>query len=171
MQPQWPHLALQSSKPLPSLPDQEIEIIEAESNDPELINWDTQIGGRVRPEDHQFWIQEQRAIPLWFRRHGQFIGYGYIRRDAGTLWFPQACLLGPIGVRNPQDSTPCVLAAVQQASRYASELHIQVPGPHPSLKTLLEIGFHIHSVDTFVSSSSTPFFDPQCYISSDGDLL
>jgi hypothetical protein len=53
----------------------------------------------------------------------------------------------------------------------ANILHIDVPGPHPSLALLLKTGFRITYVETFVSSSPTPFFDPQCYIASRSDLL
>jgi hypothetical protein len=153
---------------MPSTPA--IEIIEADPGDPALVRWDAQISGRPRPVDHLYWVREQRAVPLWFRRQGQIVGYGYIRLGAGTLWYPQACTLGPIGVRTPQDATDCVLAAVSWALQRAEVLRIDVPGPHPCLATLLERGFRIAYVDTFVSTTNTPFFDVQCYIAS-GDLL
>jgi GNAT superfamily N-acetyltransferase len=172
MHPHWPVFALQREKsthkiPLPS----EIEIIEADPHDPAFIHWDAQIGGRLRPVDHLYWVREQQAIPLWFRRQGQSVGYGYIRLGAGTLWHPHACALGPIGVTAPEDATDCVLAAVKKGMQEAEVLHIEVPGPHPCLAPLLESGFRISYVDTFVSTTATPFFDARCYIPSGGDLL
>ncbi len=172
MHPQWPHFALRLEKPtheMPLTPD--MEIIEADPGDPALVRWDAQISGRLRPVDHLYWVREQGAAPLWFRRQGQIVGYGYIRLGAGTLWDPQACTLGPIGASTPEDATACVLAAVNWALQQAEVLHIDVPGPHPCLATLLERGFRITYVDTFVSTAGTPFFDARCYSASGGDLL
>ncbi len=171
MRPQWPYFALRLQKPIREMPSiHDVEIVEVDVNDPELIRWDAQISGRLRPSDHQFWAQ-QRAIPLWFRRQKQIIGYGYVRLGAGTLWYPEACTVGPIGVNNPEDAAACVLATVKFASQKADVLRIDVPGPHPALAVLLEYGFHIPAVDTFMSSADTPFFDARCYIPSGGDLL
>jgi GNAT superfamily N-acetyltransferase len=172
MRPWWPHFALRLEKSarawhLPS----GIEIVEADPGDPGLIQWDAQISGRLRPADHEYWVREERAVPLWFRRQGQTMGYGYIRLGAGTLWYPHACTLGPIGVHTREDATACVVAAVSWSLQRAEVLRIDVPGPHPCLTTLLEQGFRIAYVDTFVSTADTPFFDAQYYIASGGDLL
>ncbi len=172
MRPQWPHFALRLEKPTHEMPlTPGMEIIEADPGDPALVHWDAQVSGRLRPVDHLYWVREQRAVPLWFRRQGQNVGYGYIRLGAGTLWDPQACTLGPIGASTPEDATACVLAAVNWALQQAEVLHIDVPGPHPCLATLLERGFRITYVDTFVSTAGTPFFDARCYSASGGDLL
>ena len=172
MRPQWPHFALRLDKPAHTwslAPD--TEIIEADSSDSALVSWDAQVSGRLRPAEHQFWVREERAVPLWFRRHGQIVGYGYVRFGAEALSDPQSCTLGPIGASTPEDATACVLAAVNWAMQRAVVLHIDVPGPHPCLSTLLERGFHIISFDTFVSTADTPFFNARCYIASGGDLL
>lgn len=171
MRPQWPHFVLRLEKSIYEMPSQDVEIVEADPHDPELIRWDAQISGRSRPADLQHWVREQRAVPLWFRRYKQIVGYGYIRLKAGTLWYPHACELGPIGVRTPEDATACVLATVKLALQQAHVLRIAVPGPHPCLATLLESGFRIAYVDTFVSTTTSPFFNAQCYIASGGDLL
>ena len=172
MHPQWPYFALRLQKSMSEMSSiHDVKIVEADVDDPELIRWDAQVSGRVRPIDHHFWIQKQHAIPLWFRRQKQILGYGYVRLGAGTLWYPEACILGPIGVSNPKDAAACVLATVNFAVREADVLRIDVPGPHPCLAVLLERGFRITDVDTFVSSATAPFFDPRCYISSGGDLL
>ncbi len=172
MRPQWPHFALRLEKPkykMPLAPD--VEIIEANPGDRELVQWDAQISGRWRPVDHQFWVREERAIPVWFQRRGQTVGCGYIRLGAGTLSDPQACTLGPIGAGTPEDAAASVLAAVNFALEKAEVLHIEVPGPHPCLAPLLESGFHITYTDTFVSTAANPFFDARCYIASGGDLF
>ena len=172
MRPQWPHFALRLDKSTHAwslIPD--MEIIEADPADPALISWDAQISGRQRLVDLQFWGFEEYAVPLWFRRQGQTVGYGYVRFVAEEISDLQACTLGPIGARTPEDATACVLAAVNWAVQRAVVLHIDVPGPHSCLAALLECGFHIISFDSFVSTAITPFFDARCYIASGGDLL
>jgi len=174
MQPQWPCFALhleQSARAWHTFADPVVEISEAEPDDPTLAQWDAQIGGRLRPLEHSYWVREQRAVPLWLRRRGQIAGYAYIRLGAGNLWHPDTCVLGPIGVSAPEDATACVLAAVGWAAQRAAVLHMDVPGPHPCLAPLLDSGFHIRYVDTLVSTAAAPFFDARCYLPSGGDLF
>lgn len=149
MRPHWPCFVLRLEKLAQKIPvDSTVEIVEADPFDQELVRWDAQISGRIRPVDHLFWVREQRAVPVWFRRHQQIVGYAYIRLNAGTVWYPHACTLGPIGVNSPEDAAACVLAAVNWALQRAEVLVIEVPGPHPSLTALLEIGFRISYVDS-----------------------
>ncbi|HZO73391.1 MAG TPA: GNAT family N-acetyltransferase [Ktedonobacteraceae bacterium] len=172
MRPQWPYFVLQLGQPPRTIPlASNVEIIEADADDPELVRWDAQIGGRSRHAEHSYWVRMQRAIPFWFRRRRQTIGYGYIRLGVGTLWHPHISMLGPIGVSTPEDAAVCTLALVKRALEQTNELRIEVPGPHPCLPMLLELGLHIVYVDTFVSTAATPFFDARCYIPSGGDLL
>src|SRR5579859_460337 len=172
MRPQWPYFELALEKPTDkwrSTPD--IQISEADPADPALIHWDAQISGRLRPADHHHWVHEQQAVPLWFQQEGQVVGYGYIRLGDKTLWYPQACALGPIGASTPENATACVLAATDWALQQTNAVLIGVPGPHPCLATLLERGFRITDVETFLSNAETPFFDARCYTPSGGDLF
>jgi GNAT superfamily N-acetyltransferase len=172
MRPWWPHFALRLDRPTQAWSlATDMEIIEADSSDLALLRWDARVSGRPRPQDLQFWVREERAVPLWFRRRGQIVGYGYVRFGAEEHSNPQACTLGPMGADIPDDATACVLAAVHWAMQRSVEIHIDVPGPHPCLTTLLERGFHIQSFDTFVSSASSLTFDARCYIASGGDLF
>jgi GNAT superfamily N-acetyltransferase len=172
MQPQWPNFCLRLDEPMP---DEKwltnLTIIEADAGDPALVEWDARVSGRRRPQDHAYWVNEQQARPLWFQQDGATIGYGYVRLGAGTLWFPDACTLGPIGARTPTAALTCVLAAVGWAHQRAKILLIDVPGPHPCLVPLLEAHFRITYVETYVSSSPMPFFDPRCFIASGSDLF
>ena|SRR5437588_8682420 len=136
-----------------------------------LIHRDAEIGGRRRPQEHTFWVREQRAAPLWFRRQGTVVGYGYVRLGAGTIYSPQACTLGPIGARTPDDAGVCVLAAVAWAQSRAVVLCIDLPGQHPALAALLDAHFRITYVETFMSAAHTPFLDPRCYVGSGGTLF
>ncbi len=172
MQPRWPHFCLRlQGPPRRDLSTNDVETVEAQAGDPLLAQWDAEIGGRLRPADHAYWLQAQRAAPLWLRRRGAIIGYGYARLGAGSLYHPDACTLGPIGARTPADAAACVLAAVEWARRRAAVLLISLPGPHPALAPLLDAGFHITYVETFLSTADTPFFDARCYIASGSDLF
>lgn len=172
MQPQWPFFVLRLEKPAQAVfPNSDIEIGEADRDDPELVRWDARVSGRSRQADLQFWVDEERGEPVWFRRGGQVVGYGYIRLDAGSLWYPHTCMIGPLGVERAEDATACVLAAVKRALQQTDVIRIAVPGPHPCLAILLEKGFLITCVDTFVSAAKTPFFDAERYIPSGEDLF
>jgi GNAT superfamily N-acetyltransferase len=172
MQPQWPHFCLQlQGSPRRDLSTGDVETVEAQVGDPLLMQWDAEIGGRLRPADHTYWVQEQLGTPLWLRRRGDLIGYAYVRLSAGSLYHPDACTIGPVGARTPEDATACVLAAVAWAHRRAAVLLVNVPGPHPALAPLLDVGFRITYVETFLSTAKTPFFDARRYIASGSDLF
>jgi hypothetical protein len=173
MRPQWPSFSLVLTEALPAdfSASADVEISEAQINDPALVTWDSQITGRLRPQEHAFWVSEHHGIPLWFYRRGVIVGYGYVRWHNESLWHPEVCVVGPIGVKRPEDAEVCVLAAISWARRRAKVLQIDVPGPHPCLTALLNARFRIVSVDTFVSSASIPQFDARNYILSGADLF
>lgn len=172
MQPLFPHFNLQWRGPVHTEPEPlatDLAVVEGEAGDPAFVQWDAQVGGRARPMDHAFWLEQQHAVPLWFRRQGVTLGYGYVRQVAATLLTPRTWVVGPVGVSAPAYATECVLAAIRWAEQHAEMLRIDVPGPHPCLAPLLERGFHIIYVETFHSTAS--FFDARCYIPSGSDLL
>ena len=172
MRPQWPHFPLLLEDAARArLPVTELEIVEAQAGDPALLDWDARVSGRRRPQEHAYWIAEQQGVPLWFRRAGETVGYGYVRLGAHTLAHPVACALGPIGASTAAEATACVLTAVDWARQRAQSLYIEVPGPHPCLMPLLEARFHIQYFDTYMTSAPKPFFDPTCYIASGSDLF
>src|SRR5260370_14301691 len=107
-----------------------MEFIEADPGDPALIHWDAQISGRWRPQDHRYWVRDQQAVPLWFRRRGHIVGYGYIRLDAGTLWLPHTCTLGPFEVRAPEEAEDFCLSAVNRPCTRAYLVPIASYGLH-----------------------------------------
>ncbi len=114
MQPLFPHFNLQwrgrvHTEPLAT----DLEVVEGEAGDTAFVQWDAQVGGRTRPVDHAFWLEQQHAIPLWFRRQGVTLGYGYVRQVAETLLTPPTWVVGPVGVSAPEYATECVLAATR----------------------------------------------------------
>lgn len=172
LRPRWPHFNLRWGRsPTSSSAEADVEVIQTEAEDPGVARWDEWIGGRSRPADHAYWAREQRAAPLWFRRHGTVVGYGYARFGAGTLQDPTACRLGPIGGATPEDAAACVLAAVNWVQERADIVLIDVPGPHLGLAPLLAARFQITYVENFLSTEGGPIFDASCYIPSGSNLL
>lgn len=174
MQPLFPHFNLRwqgeaGREPL-SLPSG-LEVVEGRAGDPEFMRWDSEISGRARPVDHAFWLKEDQAVPLWFRRRGVRVGYAYVRTVAKNLLSPRKTVVGPLGVSAPEYATECVLAAAGWAQQRADMVRIDLPGPHPALAALLERGFQIIYVETFHSSAAQPFFDVRCYVPSGSDLF
>ena len=173
MQPHWPFFYLRiNAADLKGCRATDIEVVEAQPEDANLINWDRGISGRDRPQDHDYWVNGAAAVPLWFRREGRMAGYGYMQMQSEeSLSYPGAITIGPIGARTIEDARMCALAAVAWASERASVLRIGVPGPHPALAPLLEAGFRITDTDIFVCRGSGMFVDPRRYIPSGGTLF
>jgi hypothetical protein len=95
-----------------------IRAIEADPDDTHWLRWDTQISGRPRPEDRNYWIAGRHGVPLWFTRGGRRVGYGMGQLlSDDLLWDPEALTLGPIGACERADAVGCVLAAVEWARR------------------------------------------------------
>jgi GNAT superfamily N-acetyltransferase len=174
LHPRWPHFCLRAATDqIGPLPDPaEISLEEGQPGDPALLQWDAAIAGRYRPADHAYWLEQTKARPLWFKRQGQVIGYGYAQGySPESLWYPQAITLGPIGVRTGADATACVCAAVGWARSRAETLLIGLPGPHPALIALLDARFKITYVETFLASAEPTFFDPTRYLPGSSTLF
>nr|PZN25786.1 MAG: hypothetical protein DIU80_14310 [Chloroflexota bacterium] len=172
LRPHWPNFLLRGHvSSLRGMLVGDVTVSEAAPDDPLLVEWDARDGGRERPQDHAYWVREEGGAPLWFRRGGELVGYGYVRLRAGTLYYPDAARIGAIGARTPAEAASCVAAAVRWASERADVLRIDVPGPHPALAPLLDDGFRITYVETLVASDQTLFFDPARYLGSGGSLF
>jgi GNAT superfamily N-acetyltransferase len=174
MQPRWPHFLLYADgNHLAELPRRDIEIAPAEPDDPELARWDADAGGRHRPQDHAYWIAGCGATPLWLSRGGETVGYGYVQRRNHeiALWYPKALSLGPVGARSAAAALDCACAIVAWAAVRAPALALGVPAAHPCLPVLLDAGFRITYVETFVSTAGDFPADPACYLPSGSTLF
>ena len=173
MQPQWPNYLMGAPGPLAASSLQtEIECEEGRADDPQFVEWDSIASGRRRPEEIAYWTSEQQAIPLWFRRKGKMVGYGYVSLNTSSFWASNVCTIGPIGVKQAEDAAACVMAALSWAAQHKVRMYrIDVPGPHPALAPLLNAGFHLFYTETFASSAHPPFFDPRGYIPSGSNLF
>jgi ribosomal protein S18 acetylase RimI-like enzyme len=170
--PQWPNFLLRSHRPRPELLlTAEIEAVEALPGDPAIIAWDAEIGGRERPADHAYWAASEGGVALWLLRGGEPIGYAIARLRAGTIWQPGAARVGPVGVLQAEEAGPALCAAIAWAATRADAIRVDLPGPHPGLAGLLEAGFRIGYIETFMLDSPRPFFNPRCYVGSGGALF
>jgi len=170
MRPWWPQIALHGvGIPPESLADGTVEVEVACADDPALVEWEWEIGGRPRAEDFAYW-QAHGATALWFRRDGATLGYAIVRVRGGTVRHPDAATIGPLGVRRAEDAAACTLAALGWARAQAEALCLMMPGPHPALAALLGAGLRIEDTYSFAASGDEPFHDPRRYISSGPDL-
>lgn len=149
-----------------------LEVVDARPGDPDLLDWDRAIGGRPRPQDHAYWIQHRGGVPFWLVRDGTRVGYGYIQTYSDDLPDPAGIVtLGPIGVRDPSDAEPSLLAAVRWASRQKLAMRLSVPGCHPALGSLIALGLRIYDTSYYCSSRQPRFADLRRYLPSGGDLF
>lgn len=175
IRPFWPVFDLGASvERLRSFPRTDVEDVMAEAGDPQLTGWDAEIGGRLRPQDHAYWMRQKGGVPLWFERNGKRLGYGYVQvqpRSEDAHWYGDTVRVGPLGVRDVADAVDCLTSALGWASEQGGRLSVLVPGLHPGLRPLLDAGFHIGDIDTFMSSTDPPFTDGRRYIPSGGGLF
>jgi hypothetical protein len=164
MRPTWPsiHLAAPSSRL--RLPASTVEAIQAPRLDPEFLRWDQRISRQERPADLAALGATLPAVPLWFTRAGKTIGYGYVQTSSEVvLAAPETFAIGPLGASTPGDALAATLAAFAWARDRSPRVRIALPGPHPAVGPLLEAGCRIAYVETFMSSSHEPLFDPELY--------
>jgi GNAT superfamily N-acetyltransferase len=172
MRPRWPNYWLVADPQwgahgLAALPGADIELVRAAPDDPALAAWDQRSFGYARPRDLAWFVASRAAQPLWFRRAGKTIGYGFVQRHCPeSLWNPDAWTVGPVGAETAEDARDCVCAATRWASERTSAARLGVPGPHLALLPLIEAGCRIVYNETFLASDGAPLFDPTRYLPS-----
>jgi ribosomal protein S18 acetylase RimI-like enzyme len=176
MLPQWPNFLLRAQRlNLSRLPQSAMLLEPANPHDPELITWDAHCSGRQRPEDHRYWQQSEGGIPYWLTLQGERRGYAYIRSNTLTLGDTGTAIegvrIGPLGGLRLNDTHTGLLATIREAATHADVIRVNIPGPNRSLPSLLDAGFRISYVETFMLNAAQPIFDPSCYISSGSSLF
>jgi acetyltransferase (GNAT) family protein len=172
MLPRWPNYWLAADTPdvahrLGGLPGDQLTITPADMADPELARWDGACCGFERLDDLRWLVESRDALPFWLARGGERLGYAFVqRRCPELLWRPQSWIIGPVGALAPEDAASCVGAITRFAAQRAPTLRLAVPGPHPTLSPLIEAGFLIVYLETFLASEGAPPFDPTRYLPS-----
>lgn len=172
MVPRWPCLGLVADAAwLGDLPGEDVAVVEGRINDSALVWWDTEVSCRQRAIDHTYWVRRAQAVPVWFRRHGRIVGYGYVQgRSEDWLAHPDAVTIGPVGTRTAFDAEACVGALVRWVASRAPLMRILVPGGHPALAPLVGGGFRIAYALTFMASGAD-VVAPPTYIPSGSALF
>jgi len=166
------YILIGKSNEIEQLPNDNVEAFEQHGLDPEFVRWDAKICGRKRPVDHEYWLRKTQGVPLWFRRETRRVGYGYVQfHNNDFVHDPEAVTIGPIGALTPKDARLCVFEAVRWARAHAPVLRIGLSGVHSSLPALLDCGFRITYVETFMSTSKPMFVNMKCYVASDSTLF
>ena len=175
MQPCWPlfDLAVAVSD-LRAVPNSMLSLTAADPDDPQLVEWDTLANGRHRPQDQRYFVERRGGWPFWLERDGHRVGYGYLqvqRASGDASWGSGHVRIGPLAVRDRRYAFDSVLAATQHARDLGTHLSALMPGPHPALGALLNAGFRIRDIETFLTSARPPFVDGELYVPSGGGLF
>lgn len=172
MRPLWPNYWLVAdpmwgAHGLDTLPGADIELVAAAPDGVDglaLATWDARHFGYARPHDIAWLLHEREAQPLWFRRAGETIGYGFVQRRSESQWSDDVWTIGPIGAETAEDARDCVSAATRWASQRTRSVRLGIPGPHPALLPLIDAGCRIVYIETFLASEGARFFDPTRYL-------
>jgi GNAT superfamily N-acetyltransferase len=171
MAPEWPDFQIMVERERWRTADFDaggVQMVEATRMEPDLLAWDAEISGRLRPKEHEYWVEECAGTPFWFQRAGERIGYGYVRLAPETPLQPaDMAVVGPVGVRDAGDGAACIITAAGWALERSPRAHLLVPGSHPALCPLLRAGGIIEYVETFLCSAPA-YVDATRYLPSDG---
>jgi GNAT superfamily N-acetyltransferase len=122
--------------------------------------------GADRRVDHALWAVWPGADPFVIRDADGPVAVGYGRdRQVG----PAARAVDRLVVRPGAEPVGPVLAAIARCTVAGDTIDVTVPGPHPALPVLLELGFRIDDRDVYCAGPSDPV-DPAYRLVSGGLL-
>ena len=150
MSPMAPLLYLTgNSQATRRLPDWGVTLVEAEPA--ALTDHDRTASGRDRNQDLEF--LQRAGGHCFLALHGKtVVGYGFCRLVEATEGVQSEAFLGPVGAPDAVDAASTALALLGWAAGQAGEMTLPVFGPNRVLPVLLEAGFRIHDMDTFMAS-------------------
>jgi GNAT superfamily N-acetyltransferase len=122
--------------------------------------------GADRSVDRELWTAWPGSDPFIVRDDGGPVAVGYGRdRQTG----PAVRAVDRVVLRPGAEPIGPVLAAIGRCIAAGETIEIAVPGPHPALPVLLELGFRIEDRDTYCSGPTDPV-DPVRLIPNGGLL-
>jgi GNAT superfamily N-acetyltransferase len=172
--PRWPYYVVRRiSDGLDQLPVGAVQLVEADPHDPALIEWDARFYRHPRPQDLDFLVRDRAGRPYWLRKGGATFGYAYINllyqgSDAIFYGGDRTVSIGPLGVLQADQVVSATLAAARQAAQLGGEVQFEIMGPHPAFGPLLDNGFRIHELQTYMASDPTAVADPTVYLPLSG---
>jgi GNAT superfamily N-acetyltransferase len=162
MQPLWVSLYLQG--PTAGLPAASRSISAETATPLELVELERSWTGQDRGADHGYWAAMADADPFVIRESGAIAAFGYGRaRQAARIRVLDRLVIHP-----DADPIGATLEALRRTSRGGPVL-VDMPGPHPALRTLLESGMRIVDHDQFLASDPS-LVDPVRLLPNPGML-
>lgn len=172
LEPRWPLFYLLGDSTALRLAGPAAEVREHRDPAGEIERLDLAISGRRRPKDLEHWRDDGRARFLEIRRGGAALGYAVVReRSDDWLGHRSDVTIGPAGSLDPAALTDVLVAALPAREPRPATIRIAVPGPSPALRPLLEAGFRIAELDTFLATRAPLPFAPDSYLPSGGALF
>ncbi len=156
MAARWPVLYLQGGRVQAELAsaDPRARRVEVVPADPaELVELERTWTGADRSVDHALEASLAGADPFLVRDAEGPLAAGY-GRDRQTA--PDARAVDRLVLRPGAEPVGTVLAAVARAAAAGATIDVAVPGPHPALPVLLELGFRVGDRDTYMAGPVGP---------------
>lgn len=132
-----------------------LEVVAADSSELELLEaaWT----GAERPDDHAYWGSLPGVDPLVLHDADGPVAFAYARdRQKG----PSVRAVDRLVTRPGAEPVGPVLAAIGRGIALGATLEVMIPGPHPALPALLELGFRIVDRDVYCAGPTDPV-DPE----------
>lgn len=171
----WPVFGLRADvASLSDLPVSTATVRPADPADLDIVARDAAVSGRSREDDHHHWMHDMGGVAFDLERRGRRVGYGYLQvgsNSADAAFRAGHVRIGPLGIEDEASAFDCVLAAVAFAREFGARLDIMMPGVHPATGALLEAGFRIAEIDTFLTAAGQPLLDGTRYVPSGGGLF
>jgi len=145
-------------------------VAEGQPDDPELLRWDTRVGGRHRPQDLGHLMDDCAAVPLWFRVRGSVLVMVMCKGTAMRRSGIPAATLGPLAPCAA--GCPCLyLRCPPMGTRTRHGGPLRRARPPSGFGGAPGAGLQITYVETFVCSPPGPFADAACYLPAAAGLL
>ncbi|HEY5629925.1 MAG TPA: hypothetical protein VIR16_10475, partial [Candidatus Limnocylindrales bacterium] len=110
-----------------------------------------------RPVDHGYWDSLPGVDPFVIHDADGPVAFAYARnRQSG----PSVRAVDRLVTRRGAEPVGPVLAAIGRGIAHGATLELMIPGPHPALPALLELGFRIEDRDVYCAGPTDPV-DPE----------
>lgn len=162
MTPLWPSLYTQG--PTRLLPANNNGLTVEEANADELRGLERAWTGHERANDHAYWTAMPGADAFTVRDGGEVVAFGHARNRQ----LVRTRVLDRLVIHPEADPVAATFAAMARAGRDGDVL-VCLLGPHPALRPLLEVGFHVVDRDQFLASAPD-LVDPERLIPNPGLL-
>jgi GNAT superfamily N-acetyltransferase len=132
------------------VPDQEVTL--RESTPAEVADLDRAASARRRREDLDFLAGHADCFSAVHRN--EVIGYGFVRLVKAADGTATDAFVGPVGAPTAERSRLTAMALLRWSAEHATSVIVAVFGPHSLAPTLVDAGYRIEDIDTYMASSA-----------------